>query len=375
MWNPTRRAFIVVLACFLWVSDGRAWGQQQGKLATENVILVTLDGFRWQEMFTGAEEALLNKESGGVADAAGIRQAFWRDTAEGRREALMPFVWGTVAKQGQVFGNRTKGSTARVTNDKWFSYPGYNEILTGYADPRITSNDKVPNPNVTVLEWLHRKPAFAGRVAALAGWDAMPFIINRDRCGFPVMGGWEPLPEKDPNPRQELLNELMGETTPAFESVTYDAFLFHAAMEHLRRHKPRVLYVGFGETDDWAHAGRYDRVLQAAHYTDSYVRRLWEAAQSMEEYRGKTTLIMTTDHGRGTGPTSWKNHARNVPGAGEIWVAVMGPDTPALGERGAGTEVTQSQVAATLAGLLGEDYRKDVPQAGERIGDVFPKAK
>lgn len=367
-----RRAVVAILVCLAW--RGTARGEQ--KLSTENVILVTTDGLRWREVFSGAEEGLLNKESGGVKDVAGVRAAFWRETAEARRETLMPFLWQVVAKQGQLFGNREKGNRARVTNDQWFSYPGYNEILTGFADPEIKSNDKVPNKNVTVLEWLNHKPAFAGRVAAFAGWDAMTSIINRERCGFPVMGGWEPLPEREPNGRQELLNELIAETTPEFETVTYDSFVFQAAMEHLKRHRPRVLYVGFGETDDWAHEGRYDRVLQSAHYVDSYIRRLWETAQSMEQYRGKTTLIVTVDHGRGSGPTSWKNHARNVPGAQEIWVAVMGPDTPALGERGEGTpEVTQSQVAATLAGLLGEDYRKDVPRAGERMEEVFPKGK
>jgi len=33
----------------------------------------------------------------------------------------------------------------------------------------------------------------------------------------------------------------------------------------------------------------------------------------------------------------------------------LGPDTPARGER-ENTEVTQSQVAATIAALLGEDF-------------------
>jgi hypothetical protein len=33
--------------------------------------------------------------------------------------------------------------------------------------------------------------------------------------------------------------------------------------------------------------------------------------------------------------------------------------------------VTQNQIAATLAALLGEDYRADVPQAGAPIADVL----
>ncbi len=62
----------------------------------------------------------------------------------------------------------------QVTNPHWFSYPGYSEILTGFVEPSITSNDKVPNPNVTVLEWLHRQPAFKEKVAAFGSWDVFP---------------------------------------------------------------------------------------------------------------------------------------------------------------------------------------------------------
>ena len=135
-------------------------------LKTRNVILVMTDGFRWQELFTGADPALMTKEIGGVKNTNTLRADFLRDTPEKRREALMPFFWSTIAKEGQLYGNQHKGSIAHVTNGKNFSYPGYSEILCGFSDPRIDSNAKKPNPNVTLLEWLNQKPAFAGRVAA-----------------------------------------------------------------------------------------------------------------------------------------------------------------------------------------------------------------
>src|SRR5262249_44502068 len=139
--------------------------------ATRNVIVVTADGLRWQEVFRGAESSLLNERDGGVADVPALRREFWRETPEARREALMPFLWSVVAREGQIFGNADKGSSARVTNGKNFSYPGYNELFTGFPDSRIDSNDKIPNPNVTVFEWLNRKPAFGGKVSAIGCWD------------------------------------------------------------------------------------------------------------------------------------------------------------------------------------------------------------
>jgi hypothetical protein len=338
---------------------------------TESVILITLDGFRWQEMFGGADEALMNKENGGVENVDALKKAFWRDTPEARREALMPFFWGVIAKQGQVFGNAQKGSAAKVTNGKNFSYPGYHEILCGFPDPRIDSNAKRPNPNVTVLEWLNQKPPYRNRVAAFCSWDVFPAILNRERSGVFINAAHEPVPDSNLTERQALLNRLMFEITPPWGGVRWDALTFYSAMEYLKKHKPRVLYLAFDETDDYAHSGRYDRYLEAARRTDEFIKTLWETLQSMPEYRGKTSLLLTTDHGRGDAPTDWRGHGENVKGAENIWIAALGPDTPALGERTNVAPVTQSQIAATLAALLGEDYCAAVPKAGKPIASVM----
>jgi hypothetical protein len=280
----------------------------------------------------------------------------------------MPFLWSVMARQGQVWGNRQAGSEAWVTNGLNFSYPGYNETLTGAADPRVKSNDKIPNPNVTVFEWLHGKAAYRGKVAAFASWDVFPFIFNARRAGFPVNAGYDPLTVPPVTPAIALLNRVKAETR-VWEGEVYDSFLFHTALEYVKLHKPRVIFVGLGDTDEWAHAGRYDLYLDAAHRADSYVRELWETVQGMKEYRGKTALIFSPDHGRGVGP-EWKSHGEKVPDSKNIWMSFLGPDTKALGERKSVQGVTQSQIAATLAALLGEDYAAAMPKAGKPIAEV-----
>lgn len=356
---------------WLWALSAAAGIASAQGLNTQNVILITTDGLRWQEVFTGAEEALLTKADGGVSDEHAIRAAYWRETPQARREVLLPFFWSKIARDGQLFGNLNEGSSAHITNTMRFSYPGYNEILTGFADPKIDSNAKIPNENFTVLEWLHRKPAFDGKVAAYSAWDVLPFIINRERCEFPVMGGWEPLPEPEPNPRQQLLNELIADTTRPIPSEVIDSILYQAAREHLVRRRPRLFYIGFLETDAWGHAGRYDNLLNSAHAVDDYIRRLWELTQSIDQYRDKTTFIITTDHGRGSGPVNWRHHGAKVEGAENMWMAFLGPDTPALGERKNCAPVTQSQIAATLAAFLGENYHGEVTRSGPPIQDVL----
>ena len=339
---------------------------------TKNVFLITIDGLRWQEVFRGADPLLMNKENGGVADTNRLNAAFWRDTPDARRAELMPFFWSVVAKQGQLYGNTNKGSVAVLTNGKKFTYPGFNEILTGFADPGIDKNEKRNNPNVTVLEWLHQKRAFTNRVVAFANWDVFPYILNTQRSGIPMWTGFETNSSAERSSRLELLEQLFQDTTPLWPDMSFDAFFFHAALEHLKMKKPRVMWIALSEPDEWAHEGRYDYYLAATHKIDGYVRALWATAQSQREYRDKTTFILTCDHGRGSGAKDWKNHGAHTAGAEYIWLAVIGPDTPALGERTNTTQIGQNQIAATLAALLGEEYHSAIPKSGVPITDILP---
>jgi len=344
------------------------------ELKTKNVFLITTDGLRWQEMFTGAEEALLNKTNGGVADEKGIRKRFWRETPEERRKALLPFIWSEVATRGQIYGNKTKGSVAQITNGRKFSYPGYSEFLTGAADARIDSNKKIPNANTNVFEWLDLHPGFAGKVGAIVNWDVIPWILNTERSRLPVWSGFDLQPKAPVLIKvSPTLEEMVRDTTPLWDNIIFDSFTFQAARDYVKEQKPRVCYIAYGETDEWAHEGRYDLVLDSANKVDGYVRKLWETVQSMPVYRGSTTFIIATDHGRGSGLRSWRDHGEKVEGAEFIWIAVIGPDTTALGERSNCASVTQSQIAATVAAFLGENYHAAFPKTGAPLAEAFPK--
>jgi hypothetical protein len=344
--------------------------QAGSKLKTRNILLVTTDGLRWQEVFGGADSSLFNKEDGGVADPARTKADFGGDKPDARRKLLMPFLWNVIAKQGQVFGNVNAGSEVKVTNGRNFSYPGYNEILTGIADPKINSNEKVPNQNVTVLEWLNGQDDFRSRVAVFGSWDVFPYIVNRWRSRVRVVAGWRPLSGMGLSKEEFLISRLVAETPRMWEDCCYDSFTYHAASEYFKRQRPRLLYVALGETDEFAHMGRYDLYLRAAHNADWHLRHLWETVQAMPDYRGSTTMIVTTDHGRGNAPVEWKNHGEKIAGSDKIWIAVIGPDTPPLGERTNAAPLTQGQTAATVAALLGLDFRAFAPKAAPAIADV-----
>jgi len=368
-------AVVVSAAAMLFMLPAHAQVLASHKM--QNVIVVMMDGMRWQEIFRGADSKLIEvpgpKWVGDPKEmAAQAHRLFDRPTPDERRQALMPFLWSVIATQGQLFGNRDLGSDSHVTNIFNFSYPGYAEALTGIADPRVNSNDNVPNPNPTVFTWLNAKPEFAGRAAAFGAWSVFNGIFDKDHCGFPVNAAFDPFTSIPMTPELALLNAMKAEAPQIWSGESFDSLPFHTAIEYLKAKKPRLLFIGLGEPDDWAHAGSYPEYLISAHLGDSYLRELWETVQSMPEFRDKTALIVLPDHGRGEG-RKWVTHGQKVPVSRETWMAFLSPDTPALGERGKGTLVTESQIAATVAALLGEDYHAAVPQSGAPIADVLGK--
>tara|TARA_Y100000310_G_scaffold338145_1_gene427018 strand:- start:4154 stop:4921 length:768 start_codon:yes stop_codon:yes gene_type:complete len=254
----------------------------------------------------------------------------------------------------------------------WFSYPGYNEILTGKPDDeRINSNEKIANPNRTILEILNGNKKYKGKVAAFGSWDVFPYIINEERSNVPVNAGFDKATGTTTD-RERFLNRLQDEIRGPWGGVRLDVFTHHFAMEYIKNNKPKVIYIAYGETDDFAHDGEYDQYLKSAHQTDAYIKELWEYLQSQEEYHGKTTMLITTDHGRGTNPKeTWKHHGTRIPNAGEIWFAVMGPQTPASGELKSEAQYYQNQVAPTAMMLLGESF--DLEGTGKPIAEAVEK--
>ena len=338
-----------------------------GQGEVKNVVLITFDGLRWQELYGGAMDSLMeNKELNKDKDL--IMEQFSAPSKEEARKKLMPFFWETIAKEGQMYGNRYEESKMYCTNRFWFSYPGYNEILTGYSDPEISTNAKKYNKNKTVLEWLHDKPEFAGKVAAFGSWDVFPYIINDIRSGIPVNAGFRKAEDQYLTYKEQFLNDLQDEIPSPWSSVRLDAFTHNYMLEYMKKHHPRVVYISYGETDDFAHDGRYDHYLRSAHQTDEFIRELWEYIQEDPFYANNTSLIITTDHGRGTSPmTEWKSHGTRIKGSNEIWAAAIGPNVPALGEIKGGPQYLQSQIAKTVAAMLGYNYQGGKFEAGEAI--------
>lgn len=321
-----------------------------------NVILVSVDGLRWQDLFRGADPQLIGRDDAGMKDAAAVRERFSGSPAESRQK-IFPFLWGTVAREGLLLGNRDKGSIAQVNNKRRFSYPGYAELLTGRPhDDVITSNDLRPSPAPTILEIARRELKLERTQAAGFGsWEVFQGICAQDSSSVFINAGYQPLAGGRWSARLSELSDLQFEMLTPWRSARHDYITFELAMEYLRETGPRLLYIALDETDDWAHAKRYDRTLEAAHNFDQGLARLWDLVQRDSRYRGKTTLIVATDHGRGRTPADWTSHGEKIEGADEVWFAAIGPNVERLGEVSGGAKVTQSDIAPTVLELLGLD--------------------
>lgn len=317
-----------------------------------NVFIITLDGFRWQELFLGADSLLINDPEN-TTDTTFAKAMFWDSDPQRRREKLMPFVWNVVARNGQLMGNRHKGSRVNTKNFYSVSYPGYNEIFTGEADPFVSDNTKKKNRNVNLLEYLNRMPEYSGKIAAFTSWNLFPYILNEERSKVYVNSGYEPDVKGDPSNTQLALNMMQARHDNNKEPERSDLMTFLAAREYILKNQPKVMYIGLGGTDTYGHGRKYGQYLKEANQADRIIADLWNLVQTTPFYKDKTTFVITTDHGRGNKNTTWNKHGTFVTGSSQTWIALLGKSVKPLGEVSGGSQLLQKHIAGTVGYLLG----------------------
>jgi len=257
--------FICLLSFLLMIES-----QLTAQTKSENIVIVTLDGMRWQEVFGGADKVLL-KDKRFTKEYISTYRSFWNDSINERRKKLFPFLWSVVAKQGQIYGNRNYDNNVNNANPYFFSYPGYNELFTGYPDKEVNSNNKILNKNENVLEFINKQANYKNKVAAFATWDVFPFILNQKRSGLYVNADMDSL--RFSNSNLKLINEMQFLTAKPID-VRPDILTYFAACEYWKTYQPKVLYIAFDETDDFAHAGEYDQYLKSAYAEDRMIENL-----------------------------------------------------------------------------------------------------
>jgi Metalloenzyme superfamily len=348
-----------VLLCYLLISTSFIHPSvKMAEIATntsasENLFIIITDGFRWQEVFNGADSLLINNETF-TADTATLKSMYWANTKEERRKRLMPFFWNVIANKGQLIGNRDLKNNMNVANIYAVSYPGYNEIFTGTTDISISGNGKKNNSNINVLEYLESKDEFKSRIAVFSSWDVFPYILNRKRNNLMMNSGYEQM--KNKNEETAMINAVQERAIINKTATRYDMLTYTTAKEYIKTNKPRVVVIGFGETDDFGHQKRYDLYLQQANQVDRMIGELWHMVQTIPGYKNNTSFLITTDHGRGNNTKHWSSHGFFIDGSSQTWLAMIGPNIKPISENAEKLQVYNRQLAKTIANLVGEKF-------------------
>ena len=285
------------------------------------VVLIVLDGVRWQEIYRGVDSDLADKsELGGDERGSGRR--------------LMPNLWNLIETRGIALGHPDERGGVEASGPDYVSLPGYAEIFTGRTSAGCFSNDCEPHLTSTLADEFR---ALAGArdedVAIIASWEKIERVAAATPARIVVStgrlhGASRERLRYDPE-ASALLDE--GERAgpwPGSQGFRPDRITSAIGLRYLAQKKPRFLFLGLGESDEFAHMGDYHNYLGSLRYADQVIGEVVRTLDAMGEAGRRTSLIVTTDHGRSYG---FREHGGSSPESRTVWVVGAGGNIPSGG--------------------------------------------
>jgi len=315
--------------------------------AGPRLLLVTFDGVRAREIFDGVDPAL--------AAAAGLDAARPRDA-----RALTPELHRLIDR-GVALGGPEAPMVA--SGPRFVSLPGYREILTGRAgDGRCTDNDCPALTERTLLDELR---GGEGEVVAIASWER----IGRAASGAPG-ALWTSVGRHGGATRDRLAVDAASRAAldagrraaawPGHADYRPDAYTARLALAVARAAAPRVLYVGLGDTDEYAHRNDYRGYLDALAAADAALGRLVDALG-----RDDTIVLVTADHGRSF---NFRDHGDSPESSG-VWLVAAGGSIAPQGVAHTNDTRHLCDIAPTIRALLHLPVDES-SRAGHIIGEI-----
>jgi len=296
---------------------------------TENIFLVVIDGIRADEGFSYPVEP-------------------------GEEHPYIPWLW-SLQSAGTLY-------TDIMCNTFTSTFTGHAQMLNGcpiimpnYSYIDDYRNIRVDDP--TIFEYYRKALGCPPEQArAIVGKST---VGRLDYSNHPVYG-----------PEYKGLFEY------GFPDGT-DPAVWSALQVIMEEDKPPLVMVNLKEVDSIGHKGIFDNYIAKIRYADSISVELWSRIQSDPAYADRTTMIVTTDHGRHSDYPlchGFRHHSGSCFGCRQTFVLALGPDTPE------GLIVRdprdQQDIAATMAELLNIDaplVRSD--PLWEMLGKSGPIAK
>ncbi len=279
-----------------------------------NVILVMLDGVRWQEVFYGASADVDENIS------EEFKTPLFLGLFQNSRSRILAMGDSKRNLKAPGLFKDAPTRSMKVSNQEIVSLPAYQSVMAG-QNTGCSSNSCGRTPVETVQEKLVnvlKLPKTS--VATFSSWPKIALAVEHIKGKALVNSGNEPLSEGVMNSTTAALNELQDDDSPSW-SGRKDAYTFAQALNFLRYNKPRFLFISLNDADEYGHKGKYLSYLMTLKWYAEEIQHLFNVLDAMGEYGRSTTVLITTDHGRGDGK-NWKHHGAEYPEAQYIWMLV-----------------------------------------------------
>lgn len=275
----------------------------------QSVILITLDGVRPQDVLTDQPDPAM--------------QSRLPESLRGR--SFIPDVLADFRANGRVF------SDFKVSNGVNWSLPGYQSMMAGQASTGCTANSCGRIKHQTLPQSLLEQLELPGaRVGVVGSWATLKDAASSSKGPRPYVSvGPEPAPiVAGSSLLAEINARLVADKLPEshfWKGVRRDQHTGLIALEYLKQ-RPRFLWVSFNDMDSWGHLDRYDEYAASLTRFNLWYRQLRATLSAQGYTDANTTIILTTDHSRGSAPDRFQFHGGpNVPEAAQIWMMAQGP--------------------------------------------------
>jgi arylsulfatase A-like enzyme len=205
-----------------------------------------------------------------------------------------------------------------------------------------------------------------------SSWDRIERVASADTADLVLSTGRTRVSNepalRDDEATSALLNE--GRAAAAFPGKAGfrpDRFTAALALRYLETRRPRLMFLGLGEPDEYAHRGDYPGYLAALRAADRTLGELFEALDRMGPRGQRTTVFVTADHGRAR---DYRFHGRRFPESARVWLLAAGGDVTARGLVRSERSHRLADLAPTLRVVLGLPP-DEAPAAGAPIEELF----
>jgi hypothetical protein len=305
------------------------------------VVLVVLDGVRWQDVFGGPDGALTRQRGAGSPAWATAR-------------TLMPNLHHLLDTQGVAIGAPGHGAEMVTGGPQRISLPSYRDIFTGKDDPGCQSNSCSQRVGRTVADEIF--DASGSRdVAVVASWPNIARAASVEPTRLVLSTGRRFVGQEEALRDDRVIASLLDagkQTSPYPGAGEYrpDVLTARIALRYLATARPRFMFVGLGDADEYGHRNDYHGYLRAIHEADDFLGELSVTLEAMGARGRHTTVLLTTDHGRAY---DFRNHGMWHPESGRVWLVASGEDVRSRGLVASTRKHTLLDVAPTVRALLG----------------------